>query len=70
MQYVQLAQNFIKKCLICLLDCMHQTFGDFARYRGGRGGRGRGGRSRGGYYGRGYGYGGRGRGRTIPSRAI
>lgn len=47
-----------------------ETFGDFARYRGGRGGRGRGGRSRGGYYGRGYGYGGRGRGRTIPSRAI
>ena len=23
-QYVQLAQNFVKKCLICLLDCMHR----------------------------------------------
>lgn len=37
-----------------------ETFGDFSRYRGGRGGRGpgRGGRSRGSYYGRGgYGYG-------------
>ncbi|CAJ1932235.1 unnamed protein product [Sphenostylis stenocarpa] len=46
-----------------------ETFGDFERYRGGRGGRGtgRGGRTRGGYYGRGgggsYGYSGRGRGR-------
>nr|XP_009782152.1 PREDICTED: protein decapping 5 isoform X2 [Nicotiana sylvestris] len=56
-----------------------ETFGDFSRYRGGRGGRGpgRGGRSRGSYYGRGgyggngygYGYGGRGRGRGMPSRA-
>ncbi|XP_004238975.1 protein decapping 5 isoform X1 [Solanum lycopersicum] len=36
-----------------------ETFGDFSRYRGGRGGRGpgRGGRSRGSYYGRGGGYG-------------
>ncbi|XP_065880192.1 protein decapping 5 isoform X2 [Euphorbia lathyris] len=53
-----------------------ETFGDFPRYRGGRGGRGPprgGGRSRGGYYGRGYGYGygyaGRGRGRGMPNRA-
>ncbi|KAB1216349.1 Protein decapping 5 [Morella rubra] len=49
-----------------------ETFGDFGRYRGGRGGRGpgRGGRFRGGYYGRGYGQvgRGRGRGRAIPSR--
>ncbi|KAK4357555.1 hypothetical protein RND71_023165 [Anisodus tanguticus] len=58
-----------------------ETFGDFSRYRGGRG-PGRGGRSRGGYgsygrggYGNGYGngngydYGGRGRGRGLPSRA-
>ncbi|KAI9389957.1 hypothetical protein POPTR_008G114900v4 [Populus trichocarpa] len=48
-----------------------ETFGDFTRYRGGRGGRGppRGGRSRGSYYGRGYGYGyvGRGRGRGAPN---
>ncbi|XP_015895769.3 protein decapping 5 [Ziziphus jujuba] len=44
-----------------------ETFGDFARHRGGRGGRGpaRGGRFRGGYYGRGYGYNGRGRGRAT-----
>ncbi|KAK8635573.1 hypothetical protein V6N13_004306 [Hibiscus sabdariffa] len=37
-----------------------ETFGDFPRYRGGRGGRGpfHGGRARGSYYGRGYGYGG------------
>ncbi|XP_023541796.1 protein decapping 5-like [Cucurbita pepo subsp. pepo] len=43
-----------------------ETFGEFARYRGGRGGfgSGRGGR-RGGYYGRGYGHGGRGRGRGM-----
>ncbi|XP_031273643.1 protein decapping 5 [Pistacia vera] len=48
-----------------------ETFGDFSRYRGGRGGRGpgRGGRSRGSYYGRGYGYMGRGRGRAMPNRA-
>ncbi|CAK7326496.1 unnamed protein product [Dovyalis caffra] len=50
-----------------------ETFGDFSRYRGGRGGRGppRGGRSRGSYYGRGYGYGyvGRGRGWGAPNRA-
>ncbi|KAJ4835176.1 hypothetical protein Tsubulata_033846 [Turnera subulata] len=56
-----------------------ETFGDFSRYRGGRGGRGppRGGRSRGSYYGRdygrrynyGYGHVGRGRGRGMPSRA-
>uniref|UniRef100_A0A166ECL1 DFDF domain-containing protein n=1 Tax=Daucus carota subsp. sativus TaxID=79200 RepID=A0A166ECL1_DAUCS len=47
-----------------------ETFGEFSRYRGGRGGRGpsRGGRFRGGYYGRGYGYSGRGRGRNMPSR--
>uniref|UniRef100_A0A2P2LVT0 Uncharacterized protein MANES_14G096300 n=2 Tax=Rhizophora mucronata TaxID=61149 RepID=A0A2P2LVT0_RHIMU len=49
-----------------------ETFGDFPRFRGGRGGRGppRGGRSRGSYYGRGYGYayGGRGRGRSVPYR--
>ncbi|KAJ8760405.1 hypothetical protein K2173_015072 [Erythroxylum novogranatense] len=40
-----------------------ETFGDFPRYRGGRGGRGhpRGGRPRGSFYGRGYDYGGRGR---------
>ncbi|GAB4831762.1 hypothetical protein Ancab_005774 [Ancistrocladus abbreviatus] len=44
-----------------------ETFGDFSRYRGGRGGRGpgRGGRGRGGYYGRGYGYVGRGRGYSV-----
>ncbi|XP_019461367.1 PREDICTED: protein decapping 5-like isoform X1 [Lupinus angustifolius] len=50
-----------------------ETFGDFARHRGGRGGRGpfRGGHpSRGGYYGRGYGYSGRGRGRGMPSRSF
>ncbi|KAJ6350868.1 hypothetical protein OIU78_006902 [Salix suchowensis] len=55
-----------------------ETFGDFTRYRGGRGGRGpprggrgppRGGRSRGSYYGRGYGYGYVGRGRGAPSHA-
>ncbi|KAK6242866.1 hypothetical protein SCA6_008255 [Theobroma cacao] len=48
-----------------------ETFGDFSRYRGGRGGRGpgRGGRFRGGYYGRGYGYVGRGRGRAMSMRA-
>ncbi|XP_049403081.1 protein decapping 5 [Solanum stenotomum] len=41
-----------------------ETFGDFSRYRGGRGGRGpgRGGRSRGSYYGRGGGGGGYGYG--------
>ncbi|CAL0315300.1 unnamed protein product [Lupinus luteus] len=47
-----------------------ETFGNFVRPRGGRGGRGpfRGGHlSRGGYYGRGYGYSGRGRGRGMPS---
>ncbi|XP_074279284.1 protein decapping 5-like isoform X2 [Silene latifolia] len=44
-----------------------ETFGDFSRNRGFRGGRGpgRGGRSRGGYHGRGYGYGGRGRGQNV-----
>ncbi|KAH1059649.1 hypothetical protein GYH30_003585 [Glycine max] len=51
-----------------------ETFGDFVRHRGGRGGRGpgRGGRTRGGYYGRGggYGYNGRGRGRGMPSRTL
>ncbi|KAK7407019.1 hypothetical protein VNO78_08659 [Psophocarpus tetragonolobus] len=50
-----------------------ETFGDFVRHRGGRGGRGpgRGGRSRGGYYGRGgYGYSGRGRGRGMPSHTF
>ncbi|XP_002524389.2 protein decapping 5 [Ricinus communis] len=61
-----------------------ETFGDFPRYRGGRGGHGppRGGRSRGSYHGRGYGYnnyghgygygygyGGRGRGRGMPNRS-
>lgn len=49
-----------------------ETFGDFVRYRGGRGGRGpnRGGRGRGSYYGgRGYGYHGRGRGRGVSTRA-
>ncbi|KAK3222631.1 hypothetical protein Dsin_009656 [Dipteronia sinensis] len=48
-----------------------ETFGNFSRYRGGRGGRGpgRGGRSRGSYHGRGYGgYVGRGRGGGMPSR--
>ncbi|XVE77453.1 hypothetical protein DITRI_Ditri13aG0063900 [Diplodiscus trichospermus] len=41
-----------------------ETFGDFLRHSGNRGGRGpfHGGRARGSYYGRGYGYGGRGRG--------
>ncbi|KAK7348885.1 hypothetical protein VNO80_23633 [Phaseolus coccineus] len=53
-----------------------ETFGDFVRYNGGRGGRGpgRGGRFRGGYYGRGggYGYSGRGRGRggSMPSHTL
>ncbi|XP_057810105.1 protein decapping 5 isoform X2 [Salvia miltiorrhiza] len=52
-----------------------ETFGEFSRYRGGRGGRynGRGGgRFRGSYYGRGYGgygYGNRGRGRGTQHRA-
>ncbi|KAK9105563.1 hypothetical protein Scep_022407 [Stephania cephalantha] len=50
-----------------------ETFGDFPRHRGGRGGRGPGrgggGRTRGGYYGRGYGYVGRGRGYGPPNRA-
>ncbi|XP_028776395.1 protein decapping 5-like [Neltuma alba] len=49
-----------------------ETFGDFVRYRGGRGRGpwrgGGGGRYRGGYYGRGYGYMGRGRGRGMSSR--
>lgn len=54
-----------------------ETFGDFSRYRGGRGrgpgrGPGRGGRSRGPHYGRGYGYVGRGRGQgqgqSMPNR--
>eukprot|EP00262_Sarcandra_glabra_P003217 TRINITY_DN137_c0_g1_i2.p1 TRINITY_DN137_c0_g1~~TRINITY_DN137_c0_g1_i2.p1 ORF type:complete len:586 (+),score=76.73 TRINITY_DN137_c0_g1_i2:153-1910(+) len=47
-----------------------ETFGDFPRYRGGRGGRysGRGGRARGPYYGRGYGYVGRGQGSTVTYR--
>ncbi|KAJ4707143.1 protein decapping 5-like [Melia azedarach] len=48
-----------------------ETFGEFSRYHGGRGGRGpyRGGRSRGSYYGRGYGYGYASRGRGYgPSR--
>ncbi|KAL2546533.1 Protein decapping 5 [Forsythia ovata] len=51
-----------------------ETFGDFSRYRGGRGGRGPrgGGRFRGSYYGRGgygggYGYNGRGRGRGFSN---
>ncbi|KAF8399183.1 hypothetical protein HHK36_015048 [Tetracentron sinense] len=49
-----------------------ETFGDFSRHRGGRGGRGpgRGGRSWGPYYGRGYGYVGRGRGQTMSSRPV
>ncbi|KAI5678694.1 hypothetical protein M9H77_09644 [Catharanthus roseus] len=52
-----------------------ETFGEFSRYRGGRGGRGsyRGGRGgRGSYYGRGgygYGYVPRGRGRGVSNRA-
>ncbi|KAI3452978.1 hypothetical protein Pfo_009641 [Paulownia fortunei] len=52
-----------------------ETFGDFSRYRGGRGGRGPGrggGRFRGSYHGRGYGgygYMGRGRGRGTQNRA-
>ncbi|KAL4310573.1 hypothetical protein GQ457_01G050940 [Hibiscus cannabinus] len=48
-----------------------ETFGDFPRHRGGRGGRGpfHGGRARGSYYGRGYGYGGRGRGYGAENRA-
>lgn len=58
-----------------------QTFGDFSRYRGGRGSRGPGrggGRFHGSYHGRGYGgyggysgygYGGRGRGRGAQNRA-
>ncbi|KAL0446930.1 UNVERIFIED_CONTAM: protein decapping 5 [Sesamum latifolium] len=53
-----------------------ETFGEFSRYRGGRGGRGPGrggGRFRGSYHGRGYGgynsYVGRGRGRGMQNRA-
>ncbi|XP_052184911.1 protein decapping 5 isoform X2 [Diospyros lotus] len=50
-----------------------ETFGEFSRYRGGRGGRGpgRGGRFRGTYYARGSGHVGRGwgRGRGMPSWA-
>ncbi|KAL8549367.1 hypothetical protein ACS0TY_008268 [Phlomoides rotata] len=52
-----------------------ETFGEFSRYRGGRGGRGPGrggGRYTGSYHGRGgygYGYGGRGRGRGMQYRA-
>ncbi|KAK9683251.1 hypothetical protein RND81_10G126500 [Saponaria officinalis] len=44
-----------------------ETFGEFPRSRGYRGGRGSGygGRSRGGYQGRGYGYSGRGRGPNV-----
>lgn len=47
-----------------------ETFGDFPRHWGGRGGRGppRGGRSRGPFYGRGYGYAGRGRGHNMSNR--
>ncbi|XWS46408.1 hypothetical protein CRYUN_Cryun14cG0063200 [Craigia yunnanensis] len=47
-----------------------ETFGDFPRHRGGRGGRGpfHGGRARGSYYGRGYGYAGRGRGYDMANR--
>ncbi|XP_042501051.1 protein decapping 5 [Macadamia integrifolia] len=47
-----------------------ETFGDFPRHRGGRGGRfgGRGGYSRGSNYGRGYGYVGRGRGHSVSGR--
>ncbi|OMO94693.1 hypothetical protein COLO4_16202 [Corchorus olitorius] len=47
-----------------------ETFGDFSRHRGGRGGRGPyyGGRARGSYHGRGYGYGGRGRGYGMANR--
>ncbi|GAV77470.1 FDF domain-containing protein/LSM14 domain-containing protein [Cephalotus follicularis] len=46
-----------------------ETFGEFPRYRGGRGGQGpwRGGRLHGRYHGRGYAYTGRGRGRAMPS---
>lgn len=58
--------------LVLRCGCV-QTFGEFSRYRGGRGGRGhyRGGR-RGSYYNRGgygYGYVPRGRGRGVSSRA-
>ncbi|CAK9188356.1 unnamed protein product [Ilex paraguariensis] len=48
-----------------------ETFGEFSRYRGGRGGHGPGrggGRSRGSYYGRGYASVGRGRGRGSSYR--
>ncbi|CAN6465606.1 unnamed protein product [Victoria cruziana] len=48
-----------------------ETFGDFSRHRGGRGGRGAGrrGNFRGSYYGgRGYGYGGRGRNQMVSAR--
>ncbi|XP_031497039.1 protein decapping 5 [Nymphaea colorata] len=48
-----------------------ETFGDFPRHRGGRGGRGAGrrGNFRGSYYGgRGYGYGGRGRNQMVSAR--
>ncbi|XWS75420.1 hypothetical protein CRYUN_Cryun01aG0086500 [Craigia yunnanensis] len=47
-----------------------ETFGDFPRHHGGRGGRGpfHGGRARGSYYGRGYGYAGRGRGYGMVNR--
>ncbi|XP_044506944.1 protein decapping 5-like [Mangifera indica] len=48
-----------------------ETFGNFHRYHGGRGGRGPyrgGGRSRGSYHGRGYGYASRGRGYGMSDR--
>ena len=67
-----LALHYICGCFsIYLMVYVMQTFGDFVRHRGGRGGRGpmRGGRSRGGYYGRGYGYTGRGRGWGMSGRA-
>ena len=63
----ELVNLFVFVNVLHSIGCLSlQTFGEFARFRGGRGGyaSGRGGR-RGGYYGRGYGHSGRSRGRGM-----